>query len=181
MQSVRAPFLTRKALRLFAAALLAFAWLLSPGAAFAQPPGPPQERAYSSGPIRMLDGEHVTFGLLLPAVNKARSQATFSLLGGDGTTLFTGAPAPGGTSFLDVTFHAKPVGNRTGPSFEITSGIGNPDFVPAGTDGILIGLLLPAVQRNGQLAGPSAASMQSFDANGATLTHSLLNGYPSRP
>ena len=156
---------------------------LFPLAATAQiVPGNP-DRLYSSGPFQMHDGESVTFGLLLPAVQKARSNAQFTVMDSQGTALFTFSPGSGATSLVRITFHAKPAGTQRGPSFEIDHGIGNPDFVPAGTDGILIGLLLPAVQRNGQTANPLATSMQSFDVNGGTMTHSYLNGYvaPGNP
>ncbi|HUL95056.1 MAG TPA: hypothetical protein VLT89_03535 [Usitatibacter sp.] len=100
-----------------------------------------------------------------------------------GNRVFTFSPVPGATSLVRIIFHANPAGTQRGPSFEIDSGIGNPDLVPAGTDGILIGLLVPAVHRNGQTAEPLATSIQSFDANGATMTHSYLNGYivPGNP
>lgn len=139
-------------------------------------PGTP-DKVFSSGPFRMHDGEKLTFGMLLPAVQKARANAHFVLTNGDGATIFTYPPDPGRAAFIDVTYHAKPVGDQRGPSFEITHGIGNPDFVPAGTDGILIGLLLPAIDRAGQTVGPITASMQSFNASGATMTHSFLNGF----
>ena len=138
------------------------------------PDSPPVERVYSSGPLRMQDGEHVTFGFLVPAVQRVRSDAQFELLDGKGGTIFTFTPKAGGPSFVDVTFRANPTGQPGGSVFEVTHGIGNPDFVPAGTEGILIGLLVPAVQRNGQTVDPTAASMQTFDVNGGTKTHTAL-------
>ncbi|MFZ3323761.1 MAG: hypothetical protein WA190_15420 [Usitatibacter sp.] len=166
------------------AALVALGTLgLYPMSAAAQTaPGNP-DHIYSSGPFQMHDGESVTFGMLVPAVQKARSNAQFTLMDGQGNSVFTFSPGPGTTSYVKITFHASPSGTQRGPSFEINSAIGNPDFignpdlVPAGTDGILIGLLVPAVHRGGQTADPLATSMQSFNVNGGTMTYSALKGY----
>ena len=137
------------------AALIAFGTLgLYPMSAVAQTvPGDP-DRIYSSGPFQMHDGESVTFGLLLPAVLKARSNAQFTVMDSQGTRVFTFSPNSGATSLVRITFHANPTGTQRGPSFEINNGIGNPGLVPAGTDGILIGLLVPAVHRSGATADP---------------------------
>ena len=180
-------FRGQHALALLIAALLALVALgLSPRIALAQmAPGNP-DRIYTSGPFQLHDGERVTFGLLVPAVRNVRSNAQFSILDSAGNQLVSYPPDPGRTFFVGITYHATPAGGLRGPSFEIShgignpnlnNGIGNPDFVPAGTDGILIGLLLPAVQRSGQTLDPTFASMQSFNANGGTMTHSFLNGY----
>jgi hypothetical protein len=180
-------FRSQYALALQVAALLVFVALgLSPRLALAQiAPGPP-DRMYTSGPFQLHDGERLTFGLLVPAVRNARSNAQFSIQDSAGNQLVSYPPDPGRTFLVAITYHAAPAGGQRGPSFEIShgignpnlnNGIGNPDFVPAGTDGILIGWLVPAVQRNGQTAAPAFASMQSFNANGGTMTHSYLNGY----
>jgi hypothetical protein len=160
------------------AALLVFVALgLSPSLALAQQASGSPDRMFTSGPFQLHDGEHVTFGLLVPAVRNARSNAQFSIQDSAGNQLFSYPPDPGRTFLVSVTYHAIPAGGLRGPSFEISHGIGNPDFVPAGTDGVLIGWLVPAVQRNGQTLAPAFASMQSFNANGGTMTHSYLNGY----
>jgi hypothetical protein len=131
----------------------------------------------SSGPFQMADGERVTFGFLVPAVQRARANAQFSIMDSTGTRVFTFVPDAGKPVTLTLTFHGKAAGNQAGASFEINGGTingGVSQFVPAGTDGILIGLLLPAVQRNGQLVAPLATSMQSFNVNGGTMTFSHL-------
>lgn len=175
---------TRYALASLVATFVALAAVgLSPMSAGAQTvPGPP-DRIFSSGPFQMHDGESVAFGMLVPAVQKARSNAQFTLMDSRGNSVFTFSPVPGATSLVRIVFHANPAGTQRGPSFEIDSGIGNPDLVPAGTDGILIGFLVPAVRRGGQTVEPLATSIQSFDVNGGTMTHSYLNGYtvPGNP
>ncbi|HET9652235.1 MAG TPA: hypothetical protein VFP36_08590, partial [Usitatibacter sp.] len=89
--------------RLRGAALLA---LLASTLASAQTvPGPP-DRVFSAGPLQMQDGQSVAFGMLVPAVQKARSAALFTLTDSQGTTLFSMAPTPGRLSTIRVTFHA---------------------------------------------------------------------------
>jgi hypothetical protein len=184
---------TRYTLAALIAAFIALVALgLAPRAAIAQmAPGPP-DKTLTSGPFQMRDGERVTFGMLVPAVRNARSGAQFAILDSAGIQLVSYPPDPGRTFFVSIAYHASPAGGQRGPSFEIShgignpdlrNGIGNPDFVPAGADGVLIGMLLPAVQRNGQSAAPAFASMQSFNASGGTMTHSFLNGYsaPGNP
>ena len=77
------------------------------------------------------------------------------------------------TSFFDITYRAK---TPNGGVFEIRGesdpGVGV--LVPS-EDGRLIGLLWPARQRNGNTASPLATSMQSFNVNGGTMTHSFFD------
>lgn len=147
---------------------------LLPVSAIAQiVPGTP-DKVFSSGPFQLRDGETLTFGMLLPAIQRARTAALFTLTDSQGVRIFTYPPDPGRMSRVTVTFHANATGGQRGASFEVNNGIGNPNLVPAGADGILIGLLLPAVDRSGQSVGPLAASMQSTSAAGVTMTHSPM-------
>lgn len=45
---------------------------------------------------------------------------------------------------------------------------------------LTFGFLLPALQPNGQVAGPIPVSMQSFNVTGGTMTHSYLDDYTAR-
>jgi hypothetical protein len=175
---------TRYTLALLIAAFIALvAAGLAPRAALATvQPGPPN-RTFTSGPFQMRDGERVTFGMLVPAVRDARSSAQFVILDSAGNQLASYPPDPGRAFFVSITYRANPASGQDGPSLEIShgignpdldNGIGNPDFVPTGRDGILIGMLVPAVQRDGKTADPAFATMQSFNVSGGTMTHSFF-------
>jgi len=171
----------------FAAAVLTMAVLgLGLRPAHAQGNTAMPDRVYSSGPFQLQDGERVLIGLLLPAVQKVREAASFSILGSSGMRLYTVAPGPPSSnpnasffsSFFDITYRAASPNNPNGGTLEIhakgTPGGGDIVSVPS-DDGILIGLLLPAVQQSGKTASPLATSMQSFNANGGTMTHSFFD------
>jgi len=154
-------------------------WGLQPGAAYAQKKGPPSE-LYSTGPFMLHDGERVLVGLLLPYIEQPGSMASFRILDSSGKELYETKPGPpvntnqGSmfSSFFDITYR-PPSATNNGGMFEVReSALGKVIAILPSTDGILIGLLLPAVQRNGKIAAPLAASMQSFNANGGTITHS---------
>ena len=172
-------------LSLAAAGLVLSVWGLYPPSALAQGNMTMPDRVYSTGPFQLHNGEHVLIGLLLPAVQKVRESPTFSLLDSSGKELFMvklGPQAgtnPNGSffsSFFDITYRT---GGANGGMFEIR-GKGTPgggdisEDVPS-AEGILIGLLLPAVQLNGKTASPLGTSMQSFNANGGTMTHSFFD------
>jgi hypothetical protein len=161
-------------------------WGLNARAASAQGNPPLPDRVYSTGPFQLHDGERVLVGLLLPAVQRAKAPASFLLLNGQGMRLWVVTPGPPNSnpnasffdSFFDITYRAAGPNNPNGGAFEIRGkgvpGGGDIVTVPS-EDGILIGLLLPAVQRNGKASSPLATSMQSFDATGRTMTHSFFD------
>lgn len=161
---------------------------LAPRPAYADGNTTMPDRAYSAGPFQLHDGEHVLIGLLLPMVQRVREAASFSLLDSSGMRLWSVNPGPPGTnpnasffsSFFDITYRAGGPNSPNGGRFEILA-IGTPFGgngivvnVPS-ADGILIGLLMPAVRHNGKTASPLATSMQSFNANGGTMTHSFFD------
>ena len=152
--------------------------------AYAQPNTMMPDRGYTAGPFMLHDGERVLIGLLLPAVQKAREAANFSLLDSSGMRIFTRdlqPPSPNAplfSSFFDITYRMASANDPNGGVIEIrgkgTPGGGDIVEIPS-EDGILIGLLLPAVQHNGKTAFPMATSMQSFNAEGGTMTHSFFD------
>jgi hypothetical protein len=178
---------SRQALGLLASSFIALgAAVLGAAPALAQSIPANADRIFTGGPIKLQDGESLGFGMLVPAVQKVREAARFVLTDGQGKTLFSHqVQVPPGPStsvgvYVKATFHAKgAAGANGGSTVEIDDGSGAPAIIIGPSDGILIGLLLPAVQRNGQLAIPLAASMQSFNVNGGTMTHTFLNSYLS--
>jgi hypothetical protein len=162
---------------LVAALVAAGGFALFPVPASADRPAVTPDQVLSAGPIRLQDGEKILIGMLLPAVQRARLDAQFLLTDGQGKTLYSSAAASGKATYFNVTFHAKPVGTQNGPSLEISNGAVIPDFVSVDPAGILIGMLLPAVNRSGQSVSPMAASMQAFNANGATMAYAPLGSH----
>ena len=170
---------SRQALALLTSSFVAIgAFGLGSSSALAQSAAKVPDRVLSGGPFKLQDQESLGFGMLLPAVQRVREAASFVLISGNGKTLYSFEP-PAGATMVNVKFHAKsPAGT---PAVEILIGNAGPNsipiIVPVDPAGILIGLLLPAVQRNGNVASPIAASMQSFNANGGTMTHSALSSF----
>jgi hypothetical protein len=173
-----------------AAGILFIAFLgLHPRAAYADGGTIMPDRLYSTGPFQLQNGERVLIGLLLPAIQKVRESPSFSILDSSGKELFRARPGPPTdpnasffSSFFDITYRAaSPNG---GGVFDIrgkgTPGGGDIVTVPT-ADGVLIGLLLPAIQPNGMTASPLATSMQSFNANGGTMTQSSFFDVFVRP
>ena len=186
------------AVSLLVAGSLAAAWTLYPRVADAQAGMPMRNRVYTTGPFTLEDGERARIGLVLPVVPRARLSAEFMLRGKPfRLTLTPPNPINQGDSFFDVffdiTYHAMmdmPMEMDTananncasaliqGSYFEIhskgTPGGGDIRCVPS-DDGILTGLLLPAVRQNGMTAAPLATSNQLFNMEGETTAHSFFD------
>lgn len=157
---------------------------LAPSPAYAQGNTTMPDRAYSAGPFQLHDGDRVLIGMLLPAVQRVREAASFSLLDSSGMRLWGVTPGPPNTnpnasffsSFFDITYRAGSDTNPNGGRFEILAkGVPGGGYNVPSADGILIGLLVPAVRPNGKTASPLATSMQSFNASGGTMTHSFFD------
>lgn len=115
----------------------------------------------SAGPISLSNGESALIGLLLPAVQR-KNVLPYRL------QLFDGS----GTVIADVKI---PVGGRKVVMFDVFFGDGSVrvvdkasgEVVTSGkSDGILIGLLLPAVEPNGDTIGAMSASIQLYNGDG---------------
>ena len=125
-------------------------------------------RVLSVGPVRIADGGSAETRLLLPAVRRGHFQVAF--VGEDGQVLARvdlQPPARSAALHFPVTFHLSFAQGQLG----ITDGTSNiHSGESSGIIAILIGLLLPAVQRDpGLFAGAHAASFQLFDPNGQTV------------
>ena len=172
-------------LSLVVGALTIAAWGLYPRPASGQGGTPTPDQIFSAGPFMLQDGERALIGLLMPGVNRARAEAQFFILDSSGRRVFpeTNNPAtisgtgPRWTAFFDITYRIKDSTGILPGSFEIRNADGEIIGTAPSADGILIGLLVPAVQRNGMTAPPLATSMQSFDAKGGTMTHSRFSEY----
>lgn len=186
------------AVALLVAGSLIAAWSLYPRAASAQADRPMRNRVYSTGPFTLQDGEQVRIGLVLPVVLRAKLPAALVLRNSAGQSSARQELAPPNPVnsqdsffdvFFDITYHmmddmmdgaamcpADAAGeNAIGGCFEIHSkGTPGGGFLPS-DDGILTGLLLPAVRQNGMTASPLATSMQSFNMDGMTMTHSFFD------
>lgn len=117
----------------------------------------------TAGPISINsnDNEGVLIGLLLPAVRNEASPFRLQLIDGTGTTLYD-IPIAAKTkridSFFDVFYQKSELGD--GSVHVIDKATGQEIGKGKKTDGILIALLLPAVQRNGERIGAIAGSVQ---------------------
>jgi hypothetical protein len=117
-------------------------------------------RHYFIGPIQLTQGgDSALIGMLLPAVQKVRSPAQMLFLDSKGGIVANALlpavqkdPAAAASPFFDARFEA---GFADGSVRIVQKVRGGDDVVigQGGQDGILIGLLLPAVQTNGAPAG----------------------------
>lgn len=120
------------------------------------------------GPILLQNGDHAIIGVLLPAVQRMRHDAMLVILDSSGSPIArVSLPAvqnqPYTTAFVDVY-----MGDG---SVRIVRRGGDPAagaLFDGPSDGTLIGLLLPAVQRNGNAVYPTSATMQVMDSSGGT-------------
>jgi hypothetical protein len=134
----------------------------------------PPPRNYFVGPFTLTQGEPAQLGMLLPAVQKVREAARFQLVNGDGRLIAE-----------DVL--AAPPERQSGPfgvQYDLLFGDGSVRVqrrmadgsvrVGEGTtvDGILIGLLLPAVHAGGAAADFLGGSLQM-----GTVITSLEGGF----
>jgi hypothetical protein len=160
-------------LSLVVGALAIAAWGLYPRPASAQGGTPMPDQVFSTGPFMLQDGERVLIGLLMPGVDRARAEAQFFILDSSGRRVFPetnndpsiSGIGPRWTAFFDITYLRKKI--------TIQTDTGEILINARSDDGILIGVLVPAIQRNGMTAPPLAMSMQSFNAKGGTMTYSL--------
>ena len=107
----------------------------------------------------------VRMGLLLPAVQKVRD-AALVVKDKRGNVMFRVSPeASAVDSFFDITSDL----DATGASVMVLKDMdGNILDIKSNEEGILIGLLLPAVQKIRSSAKPSA-NFQLFDSSGETV------------
>ncbi len=155
----------RVALVAVAAALLAIvsASIVLPSAAKAQGGPNGSQEFKTAGPISLNNNEGILIGLLLPAVQRRVALPyRLELFDASGKMLVEIPITPEQSrkaSFFDVFY-----GDGSVRVMDRKSTTGKPLY-EGRSDGILIGLLLPAVQRNGESIGAIAGSFQLMNAN----------------
>ncbi len=110
----------------------------------------------SSGPISLNQGESALIGLLLPAVQRVETPGRLELVDSAGKVFLSVTVATGDGSVRTAFFHAT----FADGSVRVFNSTGEEIGKSSSKDGILIGLLLPAVQKDGAVVAPIAASVQ---------------------
>ncbi|MCH7903299.1 MAG: hypothetical protein IH944_01880 [Armatimonadetes bacterium] len=148
------------------------AWGLYPREAAAQSFPSPQP-SHSSGHITLRPGESVRIGMLLPAVERPREAGRMVVTDGNGHVMFdVHEPLADLTPFYDIAYHEDP-GTRN--VFVLTDGKSGRELgVAPSDDGILIALLIPAVQHPRKFVPAHGASVQLFGTDGFTLSVELF-------
>ena len=125
------------------------------------------------GPILLQNGDHAIIGVLLPAVQRVREAARLVILNSSGRPIAdTSLPAvqnqPFTTAFVDVYMDMEGGSVRIVKRATPDPTSGGEELFNGGSDGELIALLLPAVQRNGEVVYPTSATIQGIGSDGAT-------------
>lgn len=148
----------------------------------AEAQGPSETRAATcTGPFQV-DERGVLIGLLLPAVQRARQPFRLRFLDSTGQSkLEIPIPSPGArtTAFFDVFRNGgviQPTGESAGVPIRIVNRKTSQQWDITTQDGILIGLLLPAVQRTNVQAVQLAASV--FQGTAALQNTAIPLGDP---
>jgi hypothetical protein len=116
----------------------------------------------SMGPIKLNGNETALIGVLLPAVQSVAQEARLELFDSAGKMLVDTQVAFGDGS-VHSTFYNIEMSNG---AVRILDNAGNNLVTVRNSDGIVTGVLLPAVQRGGQPVEPLAASVQIIGADG---------------
>jgi hypothetical protein len=124
----------------------------------------------STGFFTVPETNAILIGLLLPAVRKPRQLAQLQLADSSGKIVLS-IQLEGGRAWMFDAFREKNGASQTNdPTIIVQERGGDRSWRVPSADGILIGLLLPAVQADGKSAGLLAGSVQIPDAEGRVNT-----------
>ncbi len=138
-------------------------------------PACPIHWVHSHGSRPVQAGEAVQIGLLIPAVAKVRQAGRIVVTDGDGNVMFNVPTPPTDlTPLFRIAYHATatPEGGNVFVMTDVKSGrqLG---IVP-NDSGVMMALLIPAVQKVREAVPPSGATAQLFDISGDTVSVSVF-------
>ena len=136
----------------------------------AQTTGPTVTYFKSMGPLKLNPNESALIGLLLPAVRGTYQDPRFELFNSAGKLLADVPVAMSSENARGAFFHIY----MADGSVRLVDSTGKLLMSSPVTDGIVTGLLLPAVRQGGVVVNPLAASVELLNSDGMRMQYSAF-------